>query len=194
MNKSIIFLDNDGVICLATEWGGRAKKYREYLKNNPRIPINECPVNIRFDNFNKKAVKVLNEILTETNADMVVSSDWRNHATLEELGEYYLSQGIIKKPIDVTPFIKDINPKWFKRFSNYAQLEHERVIEIKHWLSLHPEVTNWVAVDDLNLGVYDPYSGDIFNDNGLINFVHTTKEDEGIKQTGIKEKILNYFK
>jgi len=190
----ILFLDNDGVICLSDNWGGRAKKYREYNKEFPHTPINKCPVNVRFDNFNKKAIKVLNEILEKTEAEIVVSSDWRRHATLEELGEYYTSEGIIKKPIGVTPYVEDVDPKYFRRFSNYAQLEQERVIEIKYWLSLHPEVTNWVAVDDLNLGIYDIYSGDIFNDNGLTNFVHTPLETEGIKQTGIKNKILKYFK
>ena len=192
--KSILFLDLDGTICLSNNWGGRFKKYREYLIKNPGIPVNKCPVDIRFDNFDTKAIKVLNEILTETDVDIVVSSDWRHHATLEELGEYFLSQGIIKTPIDVTPKTKDIDPKWWKSFQNLANIEHERVIEIKYWLSQHPEVTNWVAVDDLNLGIYEPYSGDIFNENGLTNFVNKKKNDEGIKQTGIKDKILKYLK
>mgnify|MGYP000985782043 CR=1 FL=1 len=42
-----------------------------------------------------EAVKVLNEVLEQTGAELVVSSDWRLHATLEELGEYYLSKGIL---------------------------------------------------------------------------------------------------
>ena len=33
---------------------------------------NEVPLEYRFDNFNKKAVKVLNEILEETGAEIVV--------------------------------------------------------------------------------------------------------------------------
>jgi hypothetical protein len=44
---------------------------------------------IRFDDFDTKSVKILNEILEETGAEIVVSSDWKLHATLEELGEYY---------------------------------------------------------------------------------------------------------
>jgi hypothetical protein len=113
---------------------------------------------------------------------------------LEEMGEYYTSQGIIKKPIGLTPKTEDIDSKWWSRFKNQALLEDERVIEIRYWLEQHPEVTHWVAVDDLNLGVYEPISGDIFNEDGLINFVHTRKLDEGIKQTGIKDKILNFLK
>ena len=193
MSNKIIFLDNDGVICLSNNWGGRKKKYAEYLKTAPYTPINLCPVDIRFDDFDVKAIKTLNSVLEKTGADIVVSSDWRNHATLEELGEYYLSQGIIKKPIGVTSRVDKVDPIWWNKFRGLAYLEHERVIEIKYWLSQHPEVINWVEVDDLNLGIYEPHSGDIFNENGLTNFVHTTKENEGIKQTGIEEKIIKYF-
>jgi hypothetical protein len=189
----VVFLDNDGVICLPKNWGSRFKKTKAYSNVVFGLDGN-IPVEFRFDNFDKKAIKVLNEILTETGAEIVVSSDWRHHATLEEMGEYYTSQGIIKKPIGLTPKTEDIDSKWWSRFKNQALLEDERVIEIRYWLEHHPEVTHWVAVDDLNLGVYEPISGDIFNEDGLINFVHTRKLNEGIKQTGIKDKILNFLK
>lgn len=193
MNTKIIFLDNDGVICLSNNWGTRKKKYIEYLKSHPGTPMNSCPINVSADNLDKKAIQTLNKIISETDADIVVSSDWRYHWSLNDLGEYYISQGLIKKPIDITSFVKDIDPRWWIANERYALSEHERVIEIKHWLSLHPEVTNWVAVDDLNLGIYDPYSGDIFNEDGLTNFVHTRKPNEGIKQTGIKEKVIKFL-
>ena len=87
----IIFLDNDGVICLPNNWGSRFKK--KDVENS---------VYSRFDNFDKKSIKVLNQIILETNADIVISSDWRRFATLDELALYYKSQGIIKFPIGVT--------------------------------------------------------------------------------------------
>jgi len=61
----VIFLDHDGVICLSTEWGGRYKK-REKANISHKQPNLEMPLEYRFDNFNQKAVKVLNEILEET--------------------------------------------------------------------------------------------------------------------------------
>lgn len=69
------------------------KKWEKYRSANPDSSkyINEAPVNVRFDDFDKKAVKILNQILEETNAEIIVSSDWRFHATLEELGDYYES-------------------------------------------------------------------------------------------------------
>ena len=83
-----IFLDNDGVICLSNNWGGRSKKWAKYRSKNPETNryIDDAPVEVRFDDFDKKAIKVLNEILEEIGAEIVVSSDWRCHATLEELG------------------------------------------------------------------------------------------------------------
>ena len=86
----VIFLDHDGVICLSSEFGGRFKKQRE-AKRKLSQSIESLPVFARFDNFNKKAIVILNEILEETNAEIVVSSDWKRWASVEEMGEYYES-------------------------------------------------------------------------------------------------------
>jgi hypothetical protein len=201
----IIFLDNDGVICLSNNWGGRFKKFKKYQKENPNIEfVNDksIPVEYRFDNFDDKAVKVLNEILEITGAEIVVSSDWKKHATLEELGDYYESKGIIKRPIAVTDLFTVKADEWDasgfmpKEFPwwRYDRLEQERHFEILHWLKEHPEVTHWVAVDDLNMGkeIHSRY-GDETRDWGLTNFVWTPREDEGIKQSGVKEKIIKFL-
>jgi hypothetical protein len=191
----VIFLDNDGVICLSSNWGSRLKKQKK-MGYNPTFNDNsELPVEYRFDNFDVKAVKILNEILEKTGAEIVVSSDWRYHATLEELGEYYASKGIIKKPIGVTDMFKDIFPKEWGYLRFRADMELERSMEIGHWLENHPEVTHWVAVDDLDMSVdflADRFSAKDGSDvkPGLTNFVHTPRSYEGIKQNGIKQKII----
>jgi len=194
----VIFLDNDGVICLANNWGGRSKKRYEAIKKG-LIPsdamVSELPVEYRFDNFDRKAVKVLNEIIEKTDAEIVVSSDWRYYATLDELGDYYTSQGIIKRPIAVTSKTEDIDPEvWNKHFKHYAKIEEERAFEITHYLSGYPSITHWVAVDDLNMGRFvKSYGYTIEYEWGLRNFVHTPKSREGIKQSGIKDKILKFL-
>jgi len=132
----VIFLDNDGVICLSTEWGGRYKKQKKWGGRKLSMTPSEIPFEYRFDNFNKKAVKVLNEVLEETGAEIVVSSDWRYYASLEELQKYYMDQGITKGPIGVTKRVSEIDPKnWEKNFRNYAKLEEERSLEIKTYLN-----------------------------------------------------------
>jgi len=196
----VLFLDNDGVICLSNNWGGRKKKWAKYRSANPDSSPNlkEAPVEYRFDDFDKKAIKLLNEIIEETGCEIVVSSDWKLHATLEELGDYYISQGIIKRPIAFTDIFKDIFPKEWNAFRFRADLELERSMEINHWLDNHPEITHWVAVDDLNMSLefLSKYFSDGESDKnpGLSNFVLTPRSSEGIKQSGIKEKIIKYLK
>ena len=197
----VIFLDHDGVICLSTEWGGRHKKQQKAGRKLSQS-VESLPVDARFDNFNKKAIGILNEILEETNAEIVVSSDWKRWATVEEMGKYYESQGIKKKPIDFTPFFRDLQaagkiPGYDDFVWNRTdQLEQERHFEILEWLKEHPEVTHWVAIDDLNMGipVSTHHYGDFDREWGLTNFVWTPQESEGIKQSDKKEKILEFLK
>jgi hypothetical protein len=186
----VIFLDNDGVICLSNNWGSRYKKQEKWGGRKLSMTSKEIPVEYRFDNFDDKA-------------EIVVSSDWRLHATIEELGDYYESKGIIKRPIDGTEvfhftnwleegFVPDHNDFPWTRTSDREQ---ERHFEILRWLRDHPEVTHWVAVDDLHMGIHVENSsyGPFDRDWGLENFVWTPRDFEGIKQSGIKEKILKHL-
>lgn len=192
----VLFLDHDGVICLSTEWGGRYKKQKKWGGRKLSMTPSEIPLEYKFDDFNKKAIKVLNEILEETGTEIVVSSDWKLHCNLEEMGKYYESQGIKKKPISFTPSLNDCtwyNPDSFP-WNRTWNSEQSRSIEITQYLIDHPEITNWVAVDDLDMGktgLY--YSMEFKHDWGLDNFVLTEKDNEGIKQTGIKDKIIKYL-
>ena len=187
----VIFLDLDGTICLSNNWGGRSKKWAKYRSENPETSkfINDAPVEVRFDDFDKKAIKVLNEILEETGAEIVVSSDWRCHANLEELGEYFISQGILKKPVGVTKMLGQCNQPENYPWSRKWDLEQSRSLEILQYLHDHPEVTQWVAIDDLNMGK----NGESWKNWGLDNFVLTPVSSEGIKQSGIKDKILKFL-
>lgn len=152
------------------------------------------PVEYRFDDFDQKAIKVLNGILEETGAEIVVSSDWRLFANLDELKEYYLSQGIIKGPVGVTKKLGEFDEPVDFPWSRNWDLEQTRSLEIKQYLIDHPEITNWVAVDDLDMGINGKhYSVEFTHDWGLENFVHTPLSREGIKQSFVKEKILLYL-
>ena len=185
----VIFLDHDGVICLSNNWGNRFKKQKEWGGRKLSMTTLEMPVEYRFDNFDEKAVNVLNEILEETDAEIVVSSDWKRWATVEEMGEYYESKGIIKKPIAFTDSILYDDYEDFP-WHRKCELEQTRSLEIAQYLGLNTVITHWVAIDDLNMSL--KIEGD--KEWGLKNFVLTPIDNEGIKQIGIKDKILNFLK
>jgi hypothetical protein len=184
----VIFLDHDGVICLSTEWGGRFKKQKEWGGRKLSMTNSEMPLEYRFDNFNKKAINVLNEIIEETGAEIVVSSDWKRWANVEEMGEYYEQQGISKKPIAFTDSILWANYEDFP-WHRGLDLEQTRSLEISQYLGQNPHVTHWVSIDDLNMSL----QGEGDKQWGLNNFVLTPLNNEGIKQTGIKDKILKFL-
>jgi hypothetical protein len=190
----VIFLDHDGVICLATEWGGRFKKQQKVGRKLSQS-VMSLELDARFDNFNKKAIDILNEILEETGAEIVVSSDWKRWATVEEMGEYYESQGIKKKPIAFTKNLGDCDVPENFIWSRKWDLEQSRSLEILQYLRDNPQITHWVAVDDLNMGIPQTHEtwGEMEMDWGLTNFVLTPKSREGIKQNGIKEKIVKFL-
>ena len=185
----VIFLDHDGVICLSNNWGNRFKKQKDWGGRKLSMTTLEMPVEYRFDNFDEKAVNVLNEILEETGAEIVVSSDWKRWATVEEMGEYYESKGIIRKPIAFTDSILYDDYGNFPWHRNW-ELEQTRSLEIAQYLGLNTVITHWVVIDDLNMSLQS--EGD--KEWGLKNFVLTPINNEGIKQTGIKDKILNFLK
>lgn len=181
----VILLDNDGVICLYNQWGSRYKKQREFYFENPEFEksTEKDPVNIVFDDFDEESIIILNEILTITDAEIVVSSDWKHYATLEELGDYYIQQGILKKPIAVTRDFEEIiedRPEAKKEFGRYdIYRDYHRYWETKDYILNNPDLESFVIIDDIPIEFVGP----------VTNFVKTN-ETIGIKEKGLKEKII----
>ena len=150
----IIFLDIDGVMCTTSCYGkGTANKWGSYM-------------------FDQKAVIYLNYIISETGAEIILSSDWRNQYTLHEMREIFCHNGVLKGPIGFTPSMKTYKGD---------NLEGGRADEIKAWLEANAWKNDikWVAIDDLNMDEWlHP------------NFVHCPNENEGIKRMGIRDKII----
>jgi hypothetical protein len=149
-----IYLDIDGVLSLGSEIHPKMTKWG-YVHR-----------------FNQKAVNVFNEILEKTNADYVISSDWKDYYSLDDLKEIMVEYAkIIKPPIDVTITFSNKNLQLLEMFRSKEILEHvDRIKPAK-----------WVAVDDLDLSFWIPGK----------HFVICTRFYEGIKQTGIKNEIIN---
>jgi len=94
----------------------------------------------------------------------------------------FTHNGVIKGPMGFTPSMKSYND---------TNLEGGRVDEIKSWLHTHAwkDDIKWVAIDDLNMSI--EYTEKMENiGGGLKNFVHCPRHTEGIKQCGVKDKIL----
>lgn len=186
----IIFLDHDGVICLLGQWGSRYDKSDEFRKGNPKATFSEIPIFDRFDDFDPDSVEVLNDILEKTGAEIVISSDWRIHSTLEELQDYYKRQGIIKGPVAFTPHLKDIDKDLAGLCAWKGWLEKARAEEIRHFLLMHPEVEKWVAIDDLNMATSETRK-DV--EWGLTNFVLTSNPSLGLAEEGVAERVIEFL-
>jgi hypothetical protein len=178
---NVLFLDHDGVICLPDQWGRRSEGSLEIDKY--------------FDKFDKKSIKILNEIIEKTNCEIVISSDWRFHCKIDLMQELYLKRGILKLPFDYTTIdgleIPD-NFNWQSKFES----EQTRSLEIIQYLNSNPRIKNWVAVDDMDLRKFlSNKKSEIIEvrDWGLENFVWTSKYNEGIKQCSIKNKIIDFL-
>ena len=146
MYNNILFLDHQGVLYTG-----------EYFSDK------------KLRAFNVECVNILNDIISETNCDIVVSSDWKLWTSLIDMQKFYSIQGIIK-PIDYTPSHPLLDIK------NIA--EH-RANEIATWLN-NNHVSKWFTIDDLDMSAY------------LYNFLRTNP------QTGLdiksKEYIIEFFK
>lgn len=158
----MLYTDIDGVLCLSSEMYAKNTKWGNIFP------------------FNKKAVKVYNEILIATGAMPVISSDWRNHLTLEQLGEIFEWQGIIRKPLSITPNVE---------FTQAQFLERDRCKEILFHVDMfQPDV--WVAIDDL--GLHKWWTGEEVETFAKDDehFVWTPRSREGIKQSNIKKELI----
>jgi hypothetical protein len=152
--NKIIILDLDGVIATEECWQKTEKKFGKNIYR-----------------WNDNCVKVLNEILNETDADIILSSDWRKHFDLKTLDEIFKWNNVVKSPVDVTDEIK-------RSFS--SDIEEDRIQQIGRFLEKN-QINFWVCVDDLDL-----------NSDIVPNFVQVDQE-LGISQEGIKEKLLSYL-
>jgi hypothetical protein len=162
----VIFLDIDGVLATAYEFLMNKQKFQKknYVAEHLNIPYP----------FNDGCVKVFNEILLKTNAEIVLSSDWRKFWTLEELDLIFRFNGVIKSPMAVT----DIDPV------SMSWLEKNRAGEIGKYLVNNRDIEQWVAIDDLNMSQFMAQTND--DDKMFV-----TEGIEGIKKSTLKDKIIS---
>ena len=161
----VIFLDIDGVVALDKQFYMNRAKFH---KKHPAMTELGVPYPWDVD-----ACNVLNEILDATGAVIVLSSDWRLHWNLDDLKGIFTWNGVKKSPIAVTD----------NNYRSFTDLERERAGEIGSYVEAMG-LTNYVVIDDLNIGKFMTYTND--QDKFFM-----TKSSMGLKQTGLKDKIIN---
>lgn len=124
--------------------------------------------------FDEKCVKVFNEILSKTDVCIILSSDWKLRYNIEIMNEIFKWNSVNAVVSDVTDNL------WGIKFKNISQLRDCRADEILKYVNEH-HIENWLAIDDLDLSPWIEEH----------HFIRTPRENEGIKQSGIKDKILN---
>lgn len=100
-----------------------------------------------FDWTRPEAVAAFNRIVSETGAQVVISSSWRLENTLAEIVEFLTGQGVEAEFIGVTPEI-GFETEWEGAI---VTLPDARIKEIRAWLNEHIEVENIVVLDDQDI-------------------------------------------
>jgi hypothetical protein len=157
--KKVLFLDIDGVL----QPPGSQDRF-EHMRNKEEM---EClfkeleekygadyrkfdlaDVAATYYDWDLDSVKELKRILDETGAMLVISSNWREG----KMGDYFPE---LLKIHDLRKYLFGYTPsldyEFVRNFPEYKDFYNTRSAEIVDYLRYHPDIKNWVAVDDMNL-------------------------------------------
>lgn len=148
----VIFLDIDGVLN-SMDWFEKNKGIKGYKKINP------------------KKVELLKEIVDKTNAEIVLSSTWRN------IPEHHLFSYLVDMLKSKGMEIKSFTPK----------LGQNRPKEIKAWLEKNKteEIESFISLDD-------DFSEEDYKEYGISDCLVKTlfyEKDGGLRQEHVEKAI-----
>lgn len=127
----VIFVDIDGPLA----WG---------TLNEDKVQINS-ELKLPYP-WVKEECDALTQIINSTGAKVVISSDWKKHYSLQELGQIFEFYGIPNVIIDKTSTRK-------AKLSSIS--EWDRAIQIMDWVREHnTEIKSWIALDDIPVAKY----------------------------------------
>jgi hypothetical protein len=126
--KRVIFLDIDGVINIT--WPRESKETMEERDELEDIILKEEGYSILpYPNY--RAISILNILIEQTDAKIVISSSWRSDG-IEAVQKTLRHENINCEVIGLTPFIEGA----------------KRGKEISKWLKNNKDVTDYVILDD----------------------------------------------
>jgi len=132
MRKKIIFIDVDGPLAYSTWDIGKVT-----------IAGGNGDFTIPYP-WVKEDCLALRDICDETNAELVVSSDWKMHFSFRELKHIFWHYGITSPIVDITTH----QSLWMKM--SKPALEWERAAQITKWVKDN-KISNWISIDDMKL-------------------------------------------
>jgi hypothetical protein len=139
----IVFLDMDGVLNSVA-----------FFDSNPKLDPDTATVPDGGSDqwwtrmVNPEQVKLLNVILAETGAKVVLSSSWRYHVDPEWMQRILEAQGFVGEVIARTPRQKDSGET--------IMVAQTRGHEIERWMveNKHLEIESFVILDDMGPGAF----------------------------------------
>jgi hypothetical protein len=134
MRQKIIFIDIDGPLAWGT-WKEGSVTINGDRHTEFSIPYSWC----------QEDCDALKKILDETNAKLVLSSDWRFQFAFRQMKDIFQHYGIHgSNLLDMTCQFS----LWNKM--SRTSLEHERALQVVKWAKDN-KISNWIAIDDLDL-------------------------------------------
>lgn len=146
----VILLDFDGVL--------------NHVKSKSRVTF-EDGVYVGLD---KNKLRNLAKIVQETDAKIVLTTTWRDHY---EVGAYKQSNRVGKY---VNNKFRDLGLKIYDKIEDGKRFDRGK--GAKRWLDAHPEVTEYVAIDDEDMAYMLEW--DTFKDH----FVKTLWDGNGLTE------------
>jgi len=111
--------------------------------------------------FNPRAVSNLEKLISATNACVVITSSWRENRTIPELIKIFAKHSFSQWIIDKTLFRAEIDKAEEKSSAEKVEGKSAakgKAREIDYWLKNHPDIANYVILDELDSNLYDNLS------------------------------------
>ena len=137
MRRKIIFIDVDGPLAYGTWDIGKVT-----------IAGGNGDFQIPYP-WVKEDCEALQKICDETNAELVVSSDWKMHFSFLQLKQIFFHYGITARIIDITTHMDSTQMGRWNKISK-PSLEFERATQISKWAKDN-KISNWISIDDMKL-------------------------------------------